>query len=157
METLTLLQTGKRDPLPLILLDEPGGTYWARWISFVEKELMSRGYISESDFELFDAVESAEEAVQKIRSFYGRYHSLRYVGERLVLRLTSSPAEADLERLREQFADILVLEGNLFVSGPLPEESDEPELAGLPRMILDFNRKEFGRLRALINAVNACI
>jgi uncharacterized protein (TIGR00730 family) len=154
METLTLVQTGKRDPFPLVLVDEPGGTYWTRWIHFLEKELMTQGYISSSDFYLFERVESVDDAIDRIRSFYTRYHSLRYVGEQLVLRLTSSIGDKEVEVLRREFQDLLTPQGAIILSGPLQEESDEPELAHFPRIVLDFNRRDFGRLRKFIDAIN---
>lgn len=155
MEVLTLVQTGKCPPFPLVLVDEPGGTYWSHWKRYVETELAARGYISWDDFSLFDLVESVEEAVAIIGCFYRRYHSLRLVGERLVLRLTSTPPEESIACWREAFRDVLKPGGELFLSQALPEEADEPELAYLPRLVMDFNRRHFGRLRQLINAINA--
>ena len=155
METLTLVQTGKRNPLPLILVDEPGGTYWSRWLKFFRKELLTQGYISATDFSLFERVESVDDAVTKIDRFYHRYHSLRYVGDQLVIRLTSSIEQQKINKLKSRFSDILTPGGGLSLSGPLPIESDEPEIAHLPRLIVDFDRKDFGRLRNLIDAINA--
>jgi len=156
MESLTLLQTGKRNPMPLILLDEPEGTYWSRWLKFFEKELLAQGYISDMDFRLFERVDSANDAVNRIDRFYHRYHSLRFVEERLVIRLTSQIDQQKVGEVKIRFSDILIPQGAMFLSGPLPEESDEPEIAHLPRLILDFNRKDFGRLRELIDAINGC-
>lgn len=154
METLTLLQTGKRDPLPLILVDEPGGSYWLQWLKFFRKELLSHGYIGDTDFGLFERVESADDALAKIDHFYRRYHSMRFVGEKLVIRLTSAIDPQRVIELKERFSDILSPRGNLVLSGPLPAESDEPEIVHLPRLVFDFNRQDFGRLRNLIDAVN---
>jgi hypothetical protein len=154
MEALTLLQTGKRNPMPLLLIDEPNGTYWSRWLKFFRKEVLVQGYISEMDFELFERVDSVDEAVRRIDRFYHRYNSLRYVRERLVIRLTSQIDPQKVEEMRNHFGDILIPQGDLLLSGPLAEESDEPEMAHLPRLILDFNRKDFGRLRQLINMLN---
>jgi len=154
METLTLVQTGKRNPLPLILIDEPGGTYWWRWFSFFKKELLARGYISGTDFNLFERVDSVDDAITKIEHFYHRYHSLRYVEGRLVIRLTSAMDEQKVREFKNSFSDILTPQGDLFLSGPLPIESDEPEIAHLPRLVVDFDRKDFGRLRSLIDAIN---
>lgn len=154
METLTLVQTGKRAPLPLVLLDTSGGTYWEKWIDFLRQELLARGYINTSDFDLFEQVESVESAVAAIRRFYARYHSLRYVGEKLVLRLLAPVTQKDLDRLRVRFSDILLPGGTMVSGGPLPPEEDEPDLTHLPRLIMDFNRQDFGRLRNLIDAVN---
>jgi len=155
METLTLIQTGKHNPVPLVLIDEPGGTYWANMLHFFHEELMKTGYISKSDFHLFERVDSIDAVVRSIDRFYHRYHSLRYVGSQLVLRLTSALAQVHVDDLRERFHDILTPGGRIFLSAPLPDESDEPDIAGLPRLVVDFSRKDFGKLRQLIDAVNA--
>lgn len=154
METLTLLQTGKRDPLPLILVDEPGGDYWRRWLRFFMDELLSRNYINLTDFNLIERVDSAEEAVDRISRFYRRYHSMRYADKKLVIRLNSALAPHAVEELGGSFRDIIEPGGSLYLSAALPEEADEPELAGLPRLVVDFIRRDFGRLRALIDAIN---
>ena len=154
METLTLVQTGKRNPVPLVLVDEPGGTYWMRWIEFVKETLLARGYISQSDLTLFERVDSAEDALQSINHFYARYHSLRYIDDLLVIRLTSGIEQRKVEELKSRFSDILRPDGEMYLSGPLPEEMDEPEIEHLPRLILNFKRDDFGRLRQLIDAIN---
>jgi hypothetical protein len=154
METLTLVQTGKRNPLPLVLVDEPGGTYWAAWIRFLEREMLARGYMSVSDFSFFERVNSVDAAVNHINRFYSRYHSMRYVNGQLVIRLTSALAPHHIQKLKERFRDILLPQGNIMLSVPLPVEADEPEIAHLSRLIVDFNRKDFGRLRSFIDAIN---
>jgi uncharacterized protein (TIGR00730 family) len=154
METLTLVQTGKRNPVPLILVDEPGGSYWIKWSEFVKDTLLAKGYISQSDLTLFERVDSADDAVQRINRFYSCYHSLRYINDRLVIRLTSGIEQQKVEDLRACFSDILKPQGEMYLSGPLPEEIDEPENEHLPRLILDFKRDNFGRLRELIDAIN---
>jgi len=154
METLTLVQTGKRNPLPLVLVDEPGGTYWAAWIRFLEREMLARGYMSASDFSFFERVNSVDAAVNHINRFYSRYHSMRYVNGQLVIRLTSALAPHHIQKLKERFRDILLPQGNIMLSVPLPVEADEPEIAHLSRLIVDFNRKDFGRLRSFIDAIN---
>jgi uncharacterized protein (TIGR00730 family) len=155
METLTLLQTGKRDLLPLVLIDEPGGTYWIRWLQFFEKELLNQNYISASDFCLFECVDSVDSALEKISRFYHRYHSLRYVEKQLVIRLTSAIDTQFVRELKDRFSDILTPQGNIYLSEPLPAEVDEPEIANLPRLVVDFNRKNFGGLRSLIDTINS--
>jgi len=154
METLTLVQTGKRYTLPLILIDEPGGTYWKRWLSFLKNELLSRGLISQTDFTLFKSVESVDQAITKINHFYSRYHSLRYVGDKLVIRLNSPISPENVKLLNNHYSDILTPEGAFILSKALAEEHDEPEISHLPRLIIDFNREDFGRLRRLIDRLN---
>ena len=154
MEILTLLQTGKQVPMPLVLLDEPGGGYWPSILEVFENALLADGYISASDVHLFRHVQSVEEAVEHITRFYRKFHSVRYVGDQLVMRLNDGLEPVALEELRERFADILTPGGTMELSGPLPVEADMPEIAELPRLVVDFNRQDFGRLRCLIDAIN---
>ncbi|GBC60409.1 TIGR00730 family Rossman fold protein [Desulfonema ishimotonii] len=155
METLTLVQTGKRDMIPLVLIDPPGCTYWARWLSFLKSELRDNGYISDRDFNLFRRVNSVEEAVAQINHFYRRYHSLRFVDGQLVIRMNTPLTPEKVREIREAFSDILVIAGDIRCSGPLSAEDNEPELNALPRLVVDFDRKNFGRLRALIDMINS--
>jgi uncharacterized protein (TIGR00730 family) len=154
METLTLVQTGKRNPLPLILIEEPGGSYWQHWVRFVKHVLLAGGYIGQFDLKLFESVDAVDEAVERITRFYHRYHSLRYVGDKLAIRLNSALEPGKIRDLKKRFAGILRPHGDLYLSGPLPEETDEPDISHLPRLVLDFNRFDFGRLKCLIDAIN---
>jgi uncharacterized protein (TIGR00730 family) len=154
METLTLVQTGKRAPVPLVLVDAPGGTYWSRWIRFFEDEMLARGYVDAADLAMFRRADSVDEAVAVIDHFYRRYHSLRYVKGRLVIRMTSEIEPRDVRRLEEQFADILTPQGGIVPSGPLPEEAGDEDVATLPRLVVDFNRRDFARLCSLIDEIN---
>ena len=131
METLALVQTGKRNPLPLILFDEPGDNYWLKWIRYVKKELLAKGYISESDLKLFEIVDAVDDTVERINRFYRRYHSLRNVGNQLLIRLKSKINESAIKELKVNFSDILTSNGGIYLSGPLPEEIDEPNICDL--------------------------
>jgi uncharacterized protein (TIGR00730 family) len=154
MEILTLVQTGKRNPVPIILAEEPGGTYWLSWIRFVEETILPHGYIGEADLKLFERVEDVDEAVKRIDLFYRRYHSLRWIGDLLVLRLSSAIDKTALEKLRERYTDILTPGGEMTLSGPLPQEADEDTISHLPRVVLNFNRRGYGRLKEFIDDVN---
>ncbi|MBU0544019.1 MAG: TIGR00730 family Rossman fold protein [Proteobacteria bacterium] len=155
METLTLVQTGKRNPLPIILVDEPGGTYWSKWIRFINEELLEHGYVGKSDLNLFENADSVDDAVHRINRFYYRYHSLRYIGDQLVIRLASPLDEEKIRQLKTIYNDILLPKGDIYLSGPLPEEIEEPEISHLPRLIMDFNRIDSGRLRNFIDEINS--
>ena len=154
METLTLVQTGKRNPMPLVLVDDPDRPYWPHLIRFLEEELLARDYICPADFSLFERVSSVEAAVEKIRHFYRRYHSLRYVHGQLVIRLTSALGPDDIRKLTDQFHDILLPGGGIAASGALEAEREDADVIHLPRLAIDFNRKNFGRLRSLIDSIN---
>ncbi len=155
METLTLLQTGKHTPIPLVLIEEPcSGTYWSRWLKFMKDELLLQNYVSDTDFSLFECVDSIDAAVKTINHFYRRYHSMRYVDSKIVIRLSSALGETALNELNKGFADIIKEGGKILQTGPLPEEADEPEYDNLQRLVIDFNYHDFGRLRALIDSIN---
>ena len=154
MEILTLVQTGKRYPLPLLLMEPPGGTYWSAKIAFMRRELLSLGYIDEADLHLLQTVHSPLAAIQAINRFYFRYHSMRFVGNTLVLRLNHPLGGHAVKRIESDFADILRPGGRIIAAQALPEEANEPELLELPRLLLDFNLKDYGRLRQLIDALN---
>jgi uncharacterized protein (TIGR00730 family) len=154
METLTLVQTGKRNPMPLVLVDDPDRPYWPHLIRFLEEELLSRNFICPSDFALFERVCSVDAAVEKIRHFYRRYHSLRYVHGQLVIRLTSPLSPDDIRNLTDQFQDIILPGGTIAASGALEAEREDADVMHLPRLVIDFNRKGFGRLRSLIDSIN---
>ncbi|HET6490938.1 MAG TPA: TIGR00730 family Rossman fold protein [Syntrophales bacterium] len=156
METLTLVQTGKRNPMPLVLVDDPECSYWSSMIELFEKELLARNYISPADFALFEQVCSVDAAVDKIRHFYRRYHSLRYVHGQLVIRLSSPLGPDDIRKLTDQFHDMLLPGGRITASGALDAEADDADVSHLPRLVIDFNRKSFGRLRSLIDSINDC-
>jgi uncharacterized protein (TIGR00730 family) len=153
-EVLTLVQTGKSEPMPIVFVDAPGGTYWKNWFEYLKGHLLARGLISEEDLHLFKFTDSVEEAVHEIVSFYRNYHSLRYVDGTLVIRVKRQPSPALLEKFNAEFRDILT-EGEIkTTSYALPEEANEPELSHLPRVVLKFNRRSFGRLRQLVDALN---
>ena len=152
-EVLTLLQTGKQTMLPVVLLDQPGGDYWHHFGDFVTNTLLADGMISPEDQALYTIVDSVNAAVDETLKFYRVYHSMRYVGDTLVLRVNNPLSEEQVAGLNESFSDILV-EGEIEQVAALPEEANEPELSELSRIRLRFDRKQLGRLRMLIDVIN---
>jgi hypothetical protein len=153
-ESITLVQTGKSQVLPIILMDLPGGTYWSRWQEFLRDDLCKRGYISDDEINLVKIHNSAEAAVEEITGFYRNYHSYRFVKQDLVIRLNHPPSAALIARLNRDFADI-ISNGEVRLTEPLPEEAEEPETLHLHRILVRFNREDFARLRQMIDAINA--
>ena len=152
-ETLTLVQTGKRDLMPIVFLDKPGGTYWKSWLEFVTTELMSENMIAPSDMSLFKVTDDVEQAVEEVLGFYSVYNSMRFVRDRLVLRLHSEPDDALVERLNDEFSDV-VESGQIEKATVHRLEADESYLRDFPRLSFVFNRKAVGRLRQLVNVLN---
>ena len=151
-ECLTLCQTGRSGPIPLVLIDRAGGTYWKEWDSYIRKHLIQRSLVSPDDTSLYTITDNVEVAYEAINNFYRVYHSSRYVGDQLVIRLKSELSDADVEQLNANFSDILV-KGRIEKSRALSQETPD-ETAELPRLVLYFNRRDSGRLYQLIATIS---
>lgn len=152
-ECITLSQTGKSSPMPLVLIDKPGGNYWHDWNDYIHKQLLKRGLISQDDPSLYTITDQLDVACEAIASFYRVFHSCRYVGNRLVMRLNSELTDEDVEQLNETFSEILV-KGRIEKSQPLPHDAQDAD--GLCHLSLYFNQRDLGRLYQLIAAINQC-
>jgi len=152
-ELLTLLQTGKAAPAPIVLLEVPGGTYWRAWERFMREEVVARGLVSVDDLHLFCITDDVGTAAVEILGFFRNYHSIRYVGSRLIIRLRAAPTRAELAGLNEAFADICT-RGRIETAPPAPPELADRDHVDLPRIGLHFDRAAHGRLRCLIDALN---
>jgi len=153
-EVLTLIQTGKARIFPLVLIDKPGGDYWTSVIGFLKNRLLADRLISPEDFNLFHLARDVDDAVNHVTDFYRNFVSYRWVRKTLVIRLRQRLASKAVARLNREFADLLVC-GRIEASRALPEEANQPEIASLPRIVLTPDRHKFGRIRALIDAINA--
>jgi uncharacterized protein (TIGR00730 family) len=154
LELLTLMQTGKAVPAPLVLLDVPGQTYWEAWEDFVRDELVDAGWVSPGDVNLYTITDDVDEALDAVRGFWRNYQGLRWVGDRLVLRLRAEPTDAEVAALAEQFADVC-LDGGVERTGPLPAEVSDGDALDLHRLVLTFDPRQGGRFRELIREINA--
>jgi len=152
-ELLTLQQTGKAEPTPIVLVDAPGGTFWKGLERFVEDQLVGSGVISPDDFERVLVTDSVDAAVAEITGFWRNYDSLRWVGKRLVLRLRHEPTDAEVDELNERFGDLLA-DGRIEKTAPLRAEVEDDDRLGLPRLVLRLNQFRVGRLHRLIRALN---
>jgi uncharacterized protein (TIGR00730 family) len=153
-ELLTLNQTGKAEPSPIVLLDAPGGTYWSTLGEFIEREVARNRLIDPDDTDLFLVTDDVDEAGAAIIGFYRNFNSIRWVGDRLVVRLEAPPTDEELAALNEEFADVCVT-GRIERSEPLPAEVAGDDRLDKPRLVLHFDIFRQARLRALINAINA--
>lgn len=151
-EALTLIQTGKATVMPIVLIDAPGGDYWQQVLYFCEKQLLARKLISQEDLQLFKVTSDLDEAVREITRFYKVFHSYRYVGKKLVVRLKWRLTLDAVGALNEKFSDLF--QGTLEQRSALPEEANEEGILHLPRLIGAFSNRSFGRLRHFIDSVN---
>lgn len=154
MEVMTLVQTGKNPVIPLVLIDDEGG-YWEDWFRFLRDSLLRRGVISGEDFSLFTITRDPQEAVALIDEFYRNFHSMRFVGKKLVMRLNKQLTEHHCETLISEFGEILSPQGTIIPATALPDEHDEPDIDALPRLLIDFNLRSYGLLGAVIRRINS--
>jgi uncharacterized protein (TIGR00730 family) len=152
-ELLTLLQTGKAEPAPIVFLDVPHDSYWVEWDRFLHSEVTTRGLVSRDDRSLYNITDDAGAAVEEVLGFYRNYHSCRWVGELLVIRMRQLPSPAELIALNQTFAD-LVVDGGIEATEPLAVEVRGHDALPLARLRLRFNHSSYGRLRQLIDALN---
>ena len=152
-ELFTLMQTGRTPIVPVVLLDEPGSTYWRSWLEFVRTELGGRGLVSDDDLCLVRLTQDLDEAVEEICAFYSTYHSMRLVGRRLVLRLTRELTDDEMAGLDRDFADI-VTSGRFERVSASPSEVEDDDVVDLPRIAFRFDRSSYNRLRRLIDRLN---
>ena len=152
-ETLTLLQTGRNPPIPVVLLEAPDDDYWGPFLQSWMRRLVNDKLISPDDFQLLFHTDSIAQAVEHIADFYGNYHSFRYVGDMVLLRLLNPLSEAALDRLNAEFADVLK-EGTIEQVYAWPQ-SDDACYAHLPRLRMHLDRHRINVLSTLIRRVNA--
>jgi len=152
-EIMTLLQTGKTRPIPLVLLDRPRGTYWKTLQRYIEDHILRRHMISTEDLSLYKVIDNVDAAVAEITNYYRVYHSSRYVGQWFVIRLARPLPEAFVDELSDRFRDIII-DGAIRQRAAFPSERGEPALWNLPRLSFRFDRTHFGRLRQLIDRIN---
>ena len=153
-EALTLMQTGKSRMMPLVLMDRPGGAYWRTWDKHVREHLLRNQFVSPDDLKLYQVADDVEEAVRIITRFYRNYHSMRFVRELLVIRLKHAPSAHAIAGLNQDFADI-ILGQPIEAIEATPEEREDSQFLDLPRLAFGFNRRDYGRLRQLIDVLNS--
>lgn len=152
-EGLTLVQTGKSKPRPIILLEPEGSEFWGEWNHFIKNKLLKNNYISEEDLSLFQVINNIDQAIEEIENFHSVYHSIRYVKNKTVLRLIKPVSDEILQKLNETFKDILS-DGTIKTGPPLKDEIKNNEYPNLPRLIMSFNHRKFGRLMELLRFIN---
>ncbi len=153
-ETMTLIQTGKATIYPMVLLDSPGKTFWLNWLAFIRVELVDAGLISEDDLNLIHITKNPQEAIAHIDHFYRIFHSYRFIGNDIVIRMLTRLPDQWVTHLEKEFADLIQPGGGMVQCGPLPGEEDEPDLSQLARLVFPIKRGNYGRLRLLIDHIN---
>jgi uncharacterized protein (TIGR00730 family) len=153
-EALTLMQTGKSQLMPLVLIDRPGGTFWKTWDKQVREHLLRDQLISPEDLDLYQITDNTDQAVKIITRFYRNFHSTRFVKDLFVIRLKHAPSDSALAAMNEDFADINTGAPIKRIE-PTPEEAEDNEHVDLARIAFNFNRKDYGRLRQMIDVLNS--
>ncbi len=153
-EAITLMQTGKSQLMPLVLIDRPGGTYWKTWDKHVREHLLRDELISPDDLHLYQITDDTDQAVKIITRFYRNFHSSRFVKDLFVIRLDHAPTNSAIKAMNEDFADIII-GAEIQRIEPTPEELADNDHIELQRVAFGFNRRDYGRLRKLIDQLNS--
>lgn len=152
-EILTLMQTGKMPIVPVVMVDRQNGHYWETWRRFITNDLLNNGLVSESDFNLIHITYDVDDAVQHINAFYRNFHSYRWVREKMVIRIHRPLTDESLKVLNDRFDHLLAAE-RIEQTGALEEEIDDTHLHHMPRIVLTPHKRDFGKIRLLLNAIN---
>ncbi len=153
-ETLTLVQTGKSGPRPIVCIDPRGSRYWSNWRRFIKSSLLQDRMIDPQDLDLITFTHDVKEAADVLTDFYRNYHSMRFVDEVLVIRMLRPLSENLLNRLNREFRKVIHKGKIEQVRRPLPGEENEPDTHALPRLVFHFNRRDFSLLRKMIEVIN---
>jgi uncharacterized protein (TIGR00730 family) len=153
LETLTLCQTGRYGPVPLVLIDRPGGAYWRDWDSYLRQHLAATGLIGTADLSLYTITDDVRVAAEIIQNFYQVYHSSRFVGDEFVIRLKVAISDRDLDLLNREYADLVISGKIVQVRAALADELKD-DTANLPRLVFKYDRRDFGRLYQMIGKIN---
>jgi uncharacterized protein (TIGR00730 family) len=155
-ELLTLTQTGKGLPVPIVFLDTPGDPYWETVHDFVGRQLVERGLVSPADTELYMVTDDTQAAVDEVLGFYKNYDSIRYVGHLVVMRLKQPPTDEQLEALNARFGEFCSSPG-IVRATPFDPEKKENDKLDLARIAFTLTRHSSGVLREIIDAVNSLV
>ncbi|MDQ6988843.1 MAG: TIGR00730 family Rossman fold protein [Mariprofundaceae bacterium] len=152
-ELLTLLQTGRNPPIPVIMLEAPGDDFWGPFLKSWMRRLLNDGLISPEDTGLLFHTDNADTAVQYIHDYYVNYHSFRYVGNQILLRLNNALSEHALARLNAEFSDVLH-KGEIEQVKNWPE-NDDVCFAHYPRLRMRLQHHRMSVLPDMIRRMNA--
>jgi uncharacterized protein (TIGR00730 family) len=156
-ETLVLIHTGKTPIKPIIMVDDPQKNFWTKWLRFIQSSQLKNGYINKEDLYLWTITYDVKDAVKIIQNFYRNYHSQRWVGDQLVIRITRELNETELKELNEDFAEIITsgkIEQQPALEAERQREGDIP-FEELPRLVLNFDKVNYGRLRQMVDVLNS--
>lgn len=153
-EILTLLQTGRCAPRPLLLMTYTESTYWETWENYIKTQLLANHYISEEDLSLFKICHDPDEAIQWIYNYYSVYHSIRYLNDFTVMRLNKALSKSTLKIINDKFQHLLLDEATLEGKFKVISHKEIPEEKELypnkKRLVFKFNKTDFGGLNQLI-------
>ncbi len=157
-EIITLIQTGKARPTPVIFLDAPGGTYWSSLKTWISEQVVATNMVTPGDDELFLVTDSIDIAVDEVEKFYRNYHSIRdttdIAGNRIrILRMHRAPSIEQLIDINRQFGAVCET-GTIDLCPPSPDEISDNDLLAFDRIGFVFNKRRVAVLRHLIDHLN---
>lgn len=132
-EVLTLIQTGHKQPTPVVLMDDGTGI-WDGFELLMER-MAARGLVDPSDSALYAVCSSWEDTYTHLSRFWSRYRGCHGAASALVLRLATPVDPSELAEIQRAFPDLNCV-------------------GHTDGLLCGFDGKSYGRLRMLIDAVN---
>jgi len=139
-EVLTLLDTGKTTPAPVVLLDTPDGLFWKQWMTFINDGIVKNHYVATDDMFLVRLATTIDETVHEIERFYSNYRDFAVDGARGLMSLYRAPTPAQLDALRAKV--------------PMFDEGGGYRVENDQTLSFDFDGRNYANLRLVINEVN---
>ena len=151
-ESLTLMQTGSSDIIPIVLLEGAHTKHWENWLTFVKENLLNSKTINEEDLSFFKICSDAKKACEHIEEFYKVFHSYTYISYKFIaIRLNKQITITQCKQLKENFSSIIESEKIEMHPKALKIET---EFLELPRITFNFNNRDFAKLRQMIDMIN---
>jgi hypothetical protein len=140
-EVLTLLDTGKTTPAPVVLLDTPEGKFWQEWLTFMDQAIVKNKYVGTDDMFIVRLATSIDAAVDEIEHFYSNYKAFQIIGERGLISVNRTPTPEQLDSLARA----------------VPMFADDPgyQREGDHVISFNFDGRNYVNLRLVIDEVNS--
>ena len=148
-EALTLIQTGRCAPRPVVLICDKSSDYWEEWIRYINNQLLERGYISPDDVKIYEIFYTADEAIKYIETFYSIYHSIRYTDQGAVIKLNKPLKEKTIDYLNSEFSH-LIIDGDYRMLPPFSDDIDQDPYPSKHSLVFNFNKSNYGGVCRLI-------
>jgi uncharacterized protein (TIGR00730 family) len=140
-EVLTLLDTGKTTPAPVVLLDTPDGSFWSEWLTFMDQGIIKNHYVDTDDMFIVRFATTIDDAVDEIEHFYSNYTGFEIEGDRGLMKVRRTPTPEQLRSLADAVP--------MFAGDPGYRVDNDTTIS------FNFDGRSYVSLRLVIDQVNS--